>query len=159
MGYLIHHGILGQKWGKQNGPPYPLDPEDRSKEEKRLAKKDAKWIRKNEEKIKRNAFNKSEKEIREFLKDLSGRPDSYLYNGRISSTYINSYNRKLAELMNQNVENVTSPSGKVVRFVAKRGELGIYTALADIGYDLNQVKNGVWKDARVGYKKNTLGTI
>lgn len=22
--YLTHHGILGQKWGKQNGPPYPL---------------------------------------------------------------------------------------------------------------------------------------
>lgn len=22
---LAHHGILGQKWGKKNGPPYPLD--------------------------------------------------------------------------------------------------------------------------------------
>lgn len=22
---LSHHGILGQKWGKKNGPPYPLD--------------------------------------------------------------------------------------------------------------------------------------
>ena len=23
--YLSHHGIKGQKWGKRNGPPYPLD--------------------------------------------------------------------------------------------------------------------------------------
>lgn len=21
---LYHHGIKGQKWGKRNGPPYPL---------------------------------------------------------------------------------------------------------------------------------------
>lgn len=31
--YLAHHGILGQKWGKKNGPPYPLNPEDHSKSE------------------------------------------------------------------------------------------------------------------------------
>lgn len=24
--YLEHHGIQGQKWGKQHGPPYPLNP-------------------------------------------------------------------------------------------------------------------------------------
>ena len=23
--YLSHHGVKGQKWGKKNGPPYPLD--------------------------------------------------------------------------------------------------------------------------------------
>ncbi len=28
--YLVHHGILGQKWGKQNGPPYPLGYDDHS---------------------------------------------------------------------------------------------------------------------------------
>lgn len=27
MSYLEHHGIQGQKWGVQNGPPYPLDTE------------------------------------------------------------------------------------------------------------------------------------
>lgn len=33
--YLQHHGILGQKWGKQNGPPYPLDAEDHSASERK----------------------------------------------------------------------------------------------------------------------------
>lgn len=32
---LRHYGILGQRWGKRNGPPYPLDPEDHSASEKK----------------------------------------------------------------------------------------------------------------------------
>lgn len=34
--YLFHHGILGQKWGVQNGPPYPLGSGDHSAREKRV---------------------------------------------------------------------------------------------------------------------------
>lgn len=37
---LAHHGILGQKWGKRNGPPYPLSEEDHSSAEKK-----AQWKR------------------------------------------------------------------------------------------------------------------
>ena len=33
--YLMHHGIKGQKWGVENGPPYPLSFKDYSKAEKR----------------------------------------------------------------------------------------------------------------------------
>ena len=33
--HLAHHGILGQKWGKQNGPPYPLGASDHSAAEKK----------------------------------------------------------------------------------------------------------------------------
>lgn len=33
--YLAHHGILGQKWGHKNGPPYPLDAGDHSSLEKK----------------------------------------------------------------------------------------------------------------------------
>lgn len=32
---LYHHGILGMKWGHQNGPPYPLRPGARSSAEKK----------------------------------------------------------------------------------------------------------------------------
>lgn len=32
--YLEHHGIRGQKWGVQNGPPYPLKPGQHSKKER-----------------------------------------------------------------------------------------------------------------------------
>ena len=32
---LQHHGILGQKWGKRNGPPYPLTLFNHSKQEKK----------------------------------------------------------------------------------------------------------------------------
>ena len=32
---LNHHGVLGQKWGKKNGPPYPLDSKDHSASEKK----------------------------------------------------------------------------------------------------------------------------
>lgn len=33
--YLVHHGILGQKWGKRNGPPYPLGASDHSASERK----------------------------------------------------------------------------------------------------------------------------
>lgn len=33
MNELRHHGILGQKWGERNGPPYPLSGGDYSREE------------------------------------------------------------------------------------------------------------------------------
>lgn len=35
--YIAHHGILGQKWGDKNGPPYPLGSGDHSSAEKKAA--------------------------------------------------------------------------------------------------------------------------
>lgn len=40
MAELYHHGIRGQKWGKRNGPPYPLGGGDYSEAEKRAIYKE-----------------------------------------------------------------------------------------------------------------------
>lgn len=37
--FLAHHGILGQKWGKLNGPPYPLGSNDHTRKQQSLARK------------------------------------------------------------------------------------------------------------------------
>lgn len=39
--YLIHHGIKGQRWGVQNGPPYPLKISDHSASEKAAGWRDS----------------------------------------------------------------------------------------------------------------------
>ena len=47
--YISHHGIPGMKWGKQNGPPYPLGSSQMSFLERRRAKKAAKTEAKKEQ--------------------------------------------------------------------------------------------------------------
>lgn len=53
---LYHHGILGQKWGKRNGPPYPLDAKSHSKSEQKAG-----W-RNSLDKDSSDAYNKRQKE-------------------------------------------------------------------------------------------------
>lgn len=63
--YLEHHGIEGQKWGKRNGPPYPLDYNDHSAAEKKKNPKGKldKYSRK-EEKIERRRLKEKYNNMR-----------------------------------------------------------------------------------------------
>ena len=56
--YLMHHGILGQRWGKKNGPPYPLDAPDHSPSEKKAGYKKSIGGGRNEDQYNRKS-NKS----------------------------------------------------------------------------------------------------
>ena len=85
-------------------------------------------------------------------------PSSRTSRGKLSSTAINAYNRKMAELMNVAAKDITTPSGKAIRFVAKRGDIGVHMAVADQGYNMEQLKNGVWASGRIAYKKSQVNT-
>lgn len=52
---LSHHGILGQHWGKRNGPPYPLSGKEHSASEKKAG-----W-RKSLDKGSKKAYDKGNK--------------------------------------------------------------------------------------------------
>lgn len=148
---LIHHGIRGQRWGIRR-----YQNKDGSYTEaglRRLEKKDNKWANKNHDKIQNRAFKKSKKELSKYVKDELN--PKYANSNR-AKNYINEYNRKMAELMNQKVTDLKAPSGKVVRFVAKRGEIGVHLALATPNYDMSQVKNGVWSSGKIAYKKKSV---
>ena len=40
--------------------------------------------------------------------------------------------------------------------MAKRGQIGVHTAVADAGYDMDQLKRGVFKTGKVAYKQENL---
>ena len=149
---LTHHGIPGQKWGfrRFQRPDGSLTPKGRA----RLDKKDNKWASTKGEKIKTKVQKKVSKDMDKFAK--TELEISYTPNGLLSSSTILQYNNKMASLMNDKVSGIQAPSGRVLKFVAKRGEIGVHTAIADSGYDLNQLQKGVFKSGKVAYKKENL---
>jgi len=149
---LQHHGILGMEWGKRRyqNSDGSLTPKGRT----HLDKKDTKWAQTKGEKIRTKVQKTVSKDMNEFVKTQLAM--SYTPNGRISSSTILQYNNKLASLMNERVSGIQAPSGRVLKFVAKRGEIGVHTAVADSGYDMDQLNKGVFKTGKVAYKKENL---
>ena len=153
---LYHYGIKGQRWGIRR-----YQNEDGTYTEaglKRLHRKDVRWAKRNYNKLYRQTYRKSKREFNRYLrKDLDKRLSREAKNGRQSRKYMNEYNRKLAEIMNKNVSDVRSPyTNQAVKFIAKRGEMGVHLALANENFDMNTVRNGVYGNGRVAYKQNSV---
>ncbi len=149
---LQHFGILGQQWGirRFQNPDGSLTPRGQA----RLDRKDNKWAATKGEKIKQRVQKSVSKDMNEFIRTQL--EISYTSKGKLSSSTILQYNNKLAQLMNSQISDISAPSGRVLRFVAKRGQIGVHTAVADAGYDMKQLSRGVFKTGKVAYKTENL---
>lgn len=157
--YLIHFNKLHSKANGQfisgdgDGDGILNDHLNRMKA-KMSERRDSRWAKRNYNRLYKKAYKPVKKSMERYVKEeLNPKYSSK----KIGKTYINEYNRKLAELMNSSVSDLPSaPSGRVVQFIAKRGDIGVHMALTVPDYDISGFKNGIYDSGRVAYKKNVV---
>lgn len=116
-------------------------------------KADQKWAKKKNDKITAQAKKASQRELDNYGNELLKLPGAFKTNGKLSAQTINTYNRKMAEVMSQKTSELRAPSGRTVSFVSKQGDIGVFMALSNSGYDPNQYKQGIYNDDRIAYRK------
>lgn len=156
MAYLIH---FNQNHNPRNGRfdfgDGDGDGQLNERQIRKLEEKDNKWAKKNYSKLMNKAYKPVSKKMKKYVnKNLNVKYRQQLRRGQISRSYVNDYNQKLTELMNEQINSLpTAPSGRIVKFIAKRGDFGVHMALADPEFDISQFRRGIYGSGRVAYRQ------
>lgn len=156
--YLKHFGIHGMKWGKRRWQyeDGSLTPEGRI----HYGKKDAKWAKKNYDKIHKQAYKRSRQELNDYVEnDLNKRMSMKNESGSISRAYFNDFNTKMAEIMTKNASDIKTPyTQQAIKFIAKRGGVGVHMIISDENFDptKSELKRGVYESGKIAYKKKNV---
>lgn len=159
--YLVHHGIKGMKWGvrRYQNADGSLTEAGRRRLERKIERKDTKWAKRNYAKAYKQTYKQIRKPMAQADRTIRQQMRTRNADGSLSRNYMNAFNQQLASLMNSVPSSLSAPSGRVVRWVAKRGEMGVHMALASSDYNMDQVKRGVWASGRIGYSKKKVNTV
>lgn len=149
--FLEHHGILGQKWGKRNGPPYPLGSDESTGKrlksskggiiERHKKKKTAKKRVKNLKKARAIKARKmaEEKERSRSKEDIMDKKD------------LKAMKKRLNEFSNQEIQSVLDRIDKEAKFneyFNRQNEKSKSKARKIRDAVLGQVKEGVVSGAK-----------
>ena len=155
--FLAHHGILGQKWGRRNGPPYPLDASDHSASEKkagwRKSLKDGKRPGdlggadnlKNDSTKKSNGTKSSSKSSSDNKSDRPSDEEmkSYIQKRNLEKTYRRMKNEENSEL--SNAKKLVDQSNELVNQTKRALEKSSRKSLPKM--DLSKMSDKEMRDA------------
>ncbi len=132
--YLEHHGVDGQKWGKRNGPPYPLNSEGKAS------------LKKQRKAEKLNTENKLAYE-------------QYKYAGRANTAYNVKVAGRVAApvggIIGAGIGSTVGPEGTVLGTIAGLAiaDLGASATSGIINLGMNAVRNSKYKKALIESQK------
>lgn len=154
---LYHHGIKGQKWGKRNGPPYPLGVSDHSASERKAG-----W----EKSLDSGGAKKKESEISDIrgnknLKSFHSKNETLIAKSKNGTELriVENPSKKLASLLARHNKHIAEEQRKTINFSIndrekKVGDLQIYKESDD---SINIVWIGIDKKARGnGYAQGVM---